>query len=266
MTGRWVLSVDLWGTLITYGDRDAEARWRIREFHTAITDFGYVRTPEQVEVSVRQARAETLDHQRTTGQQLPVREQVKQLLSGLGLADDEPLVDVLVIPHTHAVLRACPDVITGAHAALRQAKKRGAYLTLTSNTLATPAQVTQQILEGHHLSELLDDAVYSSALGIAKPRREVFEAVAARAGVPIEYVVHVGNDWRTDVLGALEAGCRAVWFNPRKRPSRPQAPDIWDLSQLAEAAADALGIPAVTPHAAAQGGGGNAHPAKETPP
>lgn len=244
----WVLSVDLWGTLITYGDRDAEAAWRAEEFHRVLTGAGHGIGPDRLDRTLRAARAQLLAQQRVTGAQISVHTQVEHLLAVLNVPADPTLADVLAVAHTHAVLRACPAVISGAHAALAHARDLGARIYLNSNTLATPAPVTRQILDQHQLTEYLDGGVYSSDVGYAKPRPEMFRAAADAAGVVVTEIVHVGNDWRTDVLGALAAGCKAVWFNPRHKPSRPEARDITGLAQMPYAAAAAIGIlPTVPP-------------------
>lgn len=230
----WVISVDLWGTLLTYGDREAETQWRLREFATVLQDFGHHVPAQTVRDAVLGVRHETLQRQRTSGEQLPVRDQVSTMVAAMGITDDR-LVDVLLIPHTHAVLRACPDVMPGAHTALWATKVAGARLVLTSNTLATPASVSRLILQEHGFGGIFDDTVFSSDVGLAKPRPEVFHAVASRSATTPDRVVHVGNDWTTDVLGALGAGCQALFFNPREKPSRPQAPDITHLDQMPEA-------------------------------
>jgi HAD superfamily hydrolase (TIGR01549 family) len=62
--------------------------------------------------------------------------------------------------------------------------------------------------------------VGSSDVGLAKPHREMFPAVAAAAVAELDRVVHVGNSLTTDIQGALNAGCRAVLFNPRGGPRR----------------------------------------------
>lgn len=69
----WVVSVDLWGTLITYGDRDAEAAWRIREFETVLAEFGHDLPADQVREAILAVRADTQQLQRTTGEQPPLR-------------------------------------------------------------------------------------------------------------------------------------------------------------------------------------------------
>lgn len=230
----WVISVDLWGTLLTYGDREAEAQWRVREFATVLREFGHPIPTEVVREAVLGLHQEMLQRQRASGEQLPVRDQVSAIVTAMGITDDR-LIDILLIPHTHAVLRACPQVIPGAHTALWSVKTAGARLVLTSNTLATPMSVSQLILDEHGFGGIFDDTVFSSDVGLAKPRPEVFHAVATRSATTPERLVHVGNDWRTDVLGALGAGCRALFFNPRHKPSRPQAPDITHLDRMPEA-------------------------------
>ncbi|WP_410646410.1 HAD family hydrolase [Amycolatopsis sp. cmx-4-54] len=229
----WVVSVDLWGTLITYGDRDAEAAWRIREFETVLTEFGHDLPADQVREAILAVRADTQQRQRETGEQPPVRGQVEQMLTVMGLPLDTRLVDTLLVPHTHAVLRACPDLIPGAHSALWALRQAGARLVLTSNTLATPASVSRLILDDHDLTTVFDETVFSSDVGVAKPCREMFAAAAA--GTALDRVVHVGNSLTTDIHGALDAGCRAVLFNPRGKPCPAGVRAITSLDQMPDA-------------------------------
>lgn len=243
-TGRlqdWVVSVDLWGTLITYGDRDAEAVWRIREFGTVLAEFGHHLPAAQVQEAILTVRADTRRRQRATGEQPPVRDQVEQMLTSMGLPLDERLVDTLLVAHSHAVLRACPELIPGAHGALRTLRQAGARLVLSSNTLATPASVSRLILDDLELTDLFDQTVFSCDVGLAKPRPEMFAAVAAAAGTTLERVVHVGNSVTTDIHGALAAGCRAVLFDPQNKPCPAGVRAITSLDQMPDAVLAATG-------------------------
>lgn len=232
-----VVSVDLWGTLITYGDREAEAAWRIREFETVLAEFGHDVPDGRVHGAVLAVRADTRHRQRATGEQPPVRDQVEQMLAVLGVGPDERLVDTLLVPHTHAVLRACPELIPGAHTALRSLRRTGARLVLTSNTLATPASVSRLILDHHGLATAFDDTVFSSDIGLAKPRPEMF--LAAAAGADPDRVIHIGNSRTTDVQGALDAGCRALLFNPHGKPCPRGVRAVTSLDQVPHAVLDA---------------------------
>lgn len=60
-----------------------------------------------------------------------------------------------------------------------------------------------------------DAVADSGALGMEKPDRAIFDWTAARLGVAPADVVHVGDSWAADYLGARAAGMRAVLFRGR---------------------------------------------------
>ena len=53
--------------------------------------------------------------------------------------------------------------------------------------------------------------------GVAKPDRRIFEAAAQRLAVPVQAVLHVGDDAVADAEGARSVGMQAVWVNPHGR-------------------------------------------------
>ncbi len=65
------------------------------------------------------------------------------------------------------------------------------------------------------LGRFFDFAVPAAEVGAAKPDPTIFRAAAQRAGVPVETMLHIGDDPLCDVVGARNAGLRAGWFNPR---------------------------------------------------
>ena len=70
-------------------------------------------------------------------------------------------------------------------------------------------------LDACGLTDLIDFMVTSEDVGHLKPAEEMFEAALDRAGVRAADAVMVGDSWEQDVVGAEEAGLRAVWSNPR---------------------------------------------------
>lgn len=77
--------------------------------------------------------------------------------------------------------------------------------------------------------------VYAHEGGLPKkPAAAFFAAVVAAAGCPPSSVVHVGDSWSHDVVGARAAGLRTVWLNRsgRPRPAGP-APDA-EIRSLAD--------------------------------
>ncbi|GAA3742344.1 HAD family hydrolase [Plantactinospora mayteni] len=209
-----VVSLDLWGTLIDMGDRDAARAWRLREFALVLEEFGHPVDAGALQEATDDAHREHLRRQRHHGEQLAPRAQIADVLARLDVPFRDDLLDVLVVVHTHAVLRACPEPAPGAHEVLRQLHDSGRRVVVSSNTLTSVGKVVRSILEYRGLADLVDGVYFSDELGVAKPHPSYFRAVADEVHADPTEILHLGDDWRTDVRGATEAGWQAVWFNP----------------------------------------------------
>lgn len=63
------------------------------------------------------------------------------------------------------------------------------------------------------IGHLIPTRISARDFGKAKPHVAIFKAAAAAVGVPVESVLHVGDDAALDIVGALGAGMQAVWVN-----------------------------------------------------
>jgi len=115
------------------------------------------------------------------------------------------------------------DVVPG----LQQLKPR-LKLGTVSNGFADLARIG---LAGH-----FEVSIAAHQFGTAKPDPAIFHAACTALGVAPEHTVYVGDDLTLDVLGAQQAGLRAVWMNrfQRELPDhvRPDAV-CTDLNELA---------------------------------
>ncbi|KVP94751.1 HAD family hydrolase [Burkholderia ubonensis] len=92
-------------------------------------------------------------------------------------------------------------------------------------------------------SEFFRETFSAGALGTAKPESGIFHAAARAASVHPAELLHVGDDFHLDVLGALNAGLQAAWLVRQNHPEMERlAPDtrsphltIHDLSMLCRA-------------------------------
>ncbi|WP_019570047.1 HAD family hydrolase [Thioalkalivibrio sp. ALE11] len=85
------------------------------------------------------------------------------------------------------------------------------------------------------LGRYFDFAVPAAEAGAAKPHPRIFEQARRRAGVPAPAILHVGDDPVADILGALDAGLNAAWYNPDALPWEhpvPAPPRLGRLGQL----------------------------------
>jgi putative hydrolase of the HAD superfamily len=80
-----------------------------------------------------------------------------------------------------------------------------------------------RILDGLDLTRFFDSITISSEAGCAKPRREVYDAALARAGVSPREAMHVGDSEHLDFAPAAALGMAAVLID---RDNRLDAPSI----------------------------------------
>ena len=62
------------------------------------------------------------------------------------------------------------------------------------------------------LTAYFKGSLSAGTLGAAKPDAAAFQAAASLVGVAPSQLLHVGDDWALDVVGALNAGAQAAWL------------------------------------------------------
>jgi FMN hydrolase / 5-amino-6-(5-phospho-D-ribitylamino)uracil phosphatase len=81
----------------------------------------------------------------------------------------------------------------------------------------------------------------SCKLGYAKPDENAFIEVARRWGLQPKHLLHIGDDWECDIMGALNAGATALWIshgrsipwsNPLNSPHLAVAKDLAVACQI----------------------------------
>jgi putative hydrolase of the HAD superfamily len=87
------------------------------------------------------------------------------------------------------------------------------------------------LLEGLRLMPYFDHVVLSAMVGWEKPHRRIFEAALKLAGAPADEVLHVGDNYQQDVVGAQQVGMYAVWLR-RRGEQTADCPVISSLREL----------------------------------
>lgn len=98
--------------------------------------------------------------------------------------------------------RVCPydDVVDGL------TRLRAHY------TLASVTNGNSQI-ESTPLHASFDYSLTAAEVGAAKPDPAMFHAVSRRSGIPLQQIVHVGDDPQRDITAARTIGLATVWVN-----------------------------------------------------
>jgi len=76
-----------------------------------------------------------------------------------------------------------------------------------------------RILDGLDLTRYFDSITISSEAGFSKPRREVYDAALARAGVIAHDSMHIGDSEHLDFAPAAALGMAAVLLDREQKPA-----------------------------------------------
>ena len=109
----------------------------------------------------------------------------------------------------NALLMLPPAMLAGAWQMLR-VLRRHFSLAIVSDTGFASGRAQDRLLEKDAAPAFFSATIYSMDVGHAKPRPEIFAAAVETLGVAPNEILHVGDNERTDVRGALAAGFRAV--------------------------------------------------------
>lgn len=133
--------------------------------------------------------------------------------------------------------------LAGARELLAELKRRSARIAIVTNNIVSE-QVSK--LKRLELEPFVDALVVSEGVGISKPAAGIFRHALNELGAEAGDAVMLGDSWSADVEGAVGAGIRAVWFNPRRTPRPAARPEVEEIHALEPAAAVADIILAVS--------------------
>ncbi|CAN5798801.1 HAD family hydrolase [soil metagenome] len=109
----------------------------------------------------------------------------------------------------NALLMLPPAMLVGAWQMLRTLS-RHFTLAIISDTGFASGRAQDRLLEKDAARSFFASTIYSMDVGHAKPRAEIFEAAVNELGIAPAEILHIGDNERTDVRGALAAGFRAI--------------------------------------------------------
>jgi HAD superfamily hydrolase (TIGR01509 family) len=163
---------------------------------------------------------------------------VRRFVRERGVGDAHPFVE-----HFREIVLSLVDhvvvPIPGVQHMLEELRDAGISTAVLSNGWS-PLQQRKAARAG-----FVGPVLASADIGASKPDERAFVALVERLGVPADCAWYVGDNPRTDVVGAHAAGLRTAWFNAEGRQyppglTRPDAEvrdiaEVLQLPSLAEA-------------------------------
>ncbi|MGO9585641.1 MAG: YjjG family noncanonical pyrimidine nucleotidase [Limisphaerales bacterium] len=112
-------------------------------------------------------------------------------------------------------LAACPELVEGAAEVLQALQGQYRMAILTNGLQAVQRERLARSAIRQHFAEI----IISEEIGVSKPAREFFDTALARLGHPSRReVLMIGDGWASDILGAIQYGLDACWYNPGHKP------------------------------------------------
>ncbi|MBN1422011.1 MAG: HAD family hydrolase [Planctomycetes bacterium] len=228
------ISFDLGNTLAPYNDPEdlgisrRLAAWMARSAGSVDEDAFYR--------AHREEREKDLADARRTGRENDLGARIRRVLTRLGAADE----DALVAGAIDAVRAAFSDLVRIPPPVAGFLKRLGRRyrLAVVSNYLLV--EPIHDVLRAAGLEGAIGATVVSRGVGRVKPEPEPFLAAARGLGVAPQEMVHVGDDWRADIIGAGRLWIRPIYtrqFRVWPDPAYPsdggsRVPEIRGLSEI----------------------------------
>jgi putative hydrolase of the HAD superfamily len=90
-------------------------------------------------------------------------------------------------------------------------------------------------LENSGIRHFFDMILCSEDIGVTKPHRQIFDEALKRTHCMSNQAVMIGDDWKADIHGALNAGWTAIHFDPESRFKKERdLPRVRSLEELPE--------------------------------
>jgi putative hydrolase of the HAD superfamily len=109
-------------------------------------------------------------------------------------------------------------------------KAEGFILGIVSNF----SHALPRICDELKITDIFDFITYSDSVGYEKPSPQIFEEALEKAGVKPEEVIHVGDSYDADVLGARAVGITPVLLPPSEDDSTNDCICIHNLIDILE--------------------------------
>jgi len=205
------ITFDYWDTLYSGAALRERAALRQRALRQMVADVGCTIPDETFLAEYRASGEEAERWWREEHRGYTARDRITWMLNRLSVTrpDDCEHVARAIAAVDEALLQLPPPLFAGAADCIRALSARF-QLAIISDTGFASGQAQDRLLKQDGLRDYFACTIYSADVGHAKPRPEPFAAALSALNVAPEETLHVGDNERTDVRGALDAGMRAI--------------------------------------------------------
>lgn len=217
-----VISFDFWNTLYVLKQRDQLDTLRASNVKQVLEANGCYYSIEELRAAFRAAWEKAAYCQRAYGLEIGPSGHLQVIEEKLAVHLDDAVQRELLAAYTETLLSIPPQLNDGVKEVLPLLSERF-QLAVICNTGATPGYVLRKIMDQDQIASYFKIMVFSDELGYAKPHPEIFQFVLQNLNRCGKQAAHIGDDPVTDVIGARQAGMKAIWLAPGAEGAVPEA-------------------------------------------
>ena len=109
-----------------------------------------------------------------------------------------------------SILGTKTRLVDGAREMLQYIKDKGYKLGLISNGFY---EVQCRKMQSSQIEHFFEVEVLSDDIGVNKPDRRIFDYALKKSGATVGQSIIIGDNFDTDIMGAVNAGWKAIYFN-----------------------------------------------------
>jgi putative hydrolase of the HAD superfamily len=205
------ITFDYWDTIYVGAEFAPRKEHRRRALYEMLAAVGCTASQAAIDDLLHRSAVEADRWWREEHRGYTADERIRWVLARLSIErpQDCEHVAAAVRAVDEGLLAFPPPLFPGADRMLVSLAPR-TRLAIISDTGFASGRAQDALLARSGLLDLFEVTVYSMDIGHAKPRPEPFRAALAALGLEPAEVLHVGDNERTDVGGALAMGLRAV--------------------------------------------------------
>jgi putative hydrolase of the HAD superfamily len=211
------VTFDLWETLLL--ERNG---WNLRRTNARCESLAQTLDKFSVKISVEQLASafkkmgpwlESVWEMKNEATHLDqIRFIIRTASKGLVKVKEEWIED-LSSAYVSPFLEIVPYLNPDTRRVLRWLKDRNKLVGLICNTGLTPGFGLRRFLAKEDIAKYFDLMLFSDEVGIRKPNSEIFQMATQRLKVEPFEIVHIGDNLKSDVWGAKNAGLKAIYLS-----------------------------------------------------
>lgn len=211
------VTFDLWETLLLERDGDNSRRIlaRCKNLEKALDKFGIKISVMQLDLILK-AMSSWLVSVWDTNKDVTHLDQIRFIIKTAlknSVTMTKELIKELSTAYVSPLFEVPPYLNPDAPKVLPWLKERNKLIGLICNTGRTPGFSLRRFLTNAGVANYFNVMIFSDEVGIRKPDPKIFQMAAKKLKVKPYEIVHVGDNLKSDIWGAKNAGLKTIYFS-----------------------------------------------------